>query len=67
MNYVLDFGKTLHTSIIYNETQSEAFKKYSNDTQSIILNVSKAVNDNVKLSINSNLMLKIIMILIQVY
>ena len=26
MNYVLDFGKTLHTSIIYNETQSEAFK-----------------------------------------
>ena len=58
MNYVLDFGKTLHTSIIYNETQSEAFKKYSNDTQSIILNVSKAVNDNVKLSINSNLDVK---------
>ena len=58
MNYQLNFGKTFNTSIVYNETQSEAFSSLSNDTQSLVMDISKKINENIKLSINTNLDIK---------
>ena len=58
MNYSLNLEKNINMSIIYNETQSEAFKDLSNDTQSIILGLSKEISKNIILSFNSNLDLK---------
>ena len=39
MNYELSYNKFLNTSITYNETQSEAYRNLSTDTQSIIMNI----------------------------
>ena len=59
MNYELNFNdKLLNTSLIYNETQSEAFKNLSNDTQSIYFNISKKINENINASFSSNLDVK---------
>ena len=58
MNYELNFEKYLKTSLIYNETQTEAFKDLSNDTQSIVLGISKKINDNLNIKIGSNLDVK---------
>ena len=58
MNYELSYNKFLNTSVIYNETQSEAYRNLSTDTQSIIMNISKKINDNVNLHFNSNLDVK---------
>ena len=41
MNYEINFEKFVKTSLIYNETQSEVYKNLSNDTQSIVLGISK--------------------------
>ena len=46
----INFEKAnLNLSLIYNETQSEAYRNLSNDTQSVVIKVSKKINDNVKL------------------
>ena len=58
MNYSINFEKDISFSLIYNETQSEAFKDLSNDTQSIILNISKKINKNINFAFNSNLDVK---------
>ena len=58
MNYELNFERYLKTSLIYNETQTEAFKDLSNDTQSIVLGISKKINDNLNIKIGSNLDVK---------
>ena len=58
MNYELSFDNFFNTSLIYNETQSEAFKDLSNDTQAIVINISKNINDNVKINFESNLDVK---------
>ena len=58
MNYELSYNKFLNTSVIYNETKSEAYRNLSTDTQSIIMNISKKINDNVNLHFNSNLDVK---------
>ena len=58
MNYELSYNKFLNTSITYNETQSEAYRNLSTDTQSIIMNISKKMNDNVNINFNSNLDVK---------
>ena len=58
MNYSIDFEKNINFSLIYNETQSDAFKNLSNDTQSIIFGVSKKINENIKIGLNSNLDVK---------
>jgi len=58
MNYELNFEKLVKTSLIYNETQSEAYDTLSNDTQSIVLGISKKVNDNININIESNLDVK---------
>ena len=58
MNYEINFQKFLNTSLVYNETQSEAYSNLSNDTQSIILGISKKVNDNISFNIDTNLDVK---------
>ena len=58
MNYELSYNKFLNTSVIFNETQSEAYRNLSTDTQSIIMNISKKINDNVNIHFNSNLDVK---------
>ena len=58
MNYSLNIEKKINMSLIYNETQSEAFKDLSTDTQSIILGLSKKVNKNLIIGFNSNLDIK---------
>ena len=58
MNYELSYNEFLNTSVIYNETQSEAYRNLSTDTQSIIMNISKKINDNVNIHFNSNLDVK---------
>jgi lipopolysaccharide assembly outer membrane protein LptD (OstA) len=58
MNYEINFKKFINTSLIYNETQSEAYSNLSNDTQSIVLGISKKVNDNININIDSNLDVK---------
>ena len=58
MNYSLNFENFIDFSLNYNETQSEAFKYLSNDTQSITLDISKKINENINLSFNSNLDVK---------
>ena len=49
---------SLHQGLNYNETQKEAFKDLSNDTQSLNIGISKKINDNIKLNYNSNLDVK---------
>ena len=46
MNYEINFENFMKTSLIYNETQSEAYRNLSNDTQSVVIEVSKKINDN---------------------
>jgi len=58
MNYELNYEKFLKTSFVYNETQSEAYSNLSNDTQSIVLGISKKVNDNININIDTNLDVK---------
>ena len=58
MNYSIDYEKNINLSLMYNETQSDAFKNLSNDTQSIILGISKKINKNIDIGLNSNLDLK---------
>ena len=58
MNYEINFEKILNTSLIYNETQSEAYRNLSNDTQSVVIKVSKKINNNVKINFESNLDVK---------
>ena len=58
MNYTLMFEEPIKISLNYNETQKEAFKDLSNDSQSLNIGFSKRINDNVELSLNSNLDVK---------
>ena len=58
MNYEINFENLVNTSLIYNETQSDAYNSFSNDTQSIVLNVSKKINENININFESNLDVK---------
>ena len=58
MNYGINFEKFVKASLIYNETQSEAYKNLSNDTQSIVFGISKKINDNININIDTNLDVK---------
>ena len=58
MNYKINFEKFVNTSLIYNETQSEAYGNLSNDTQTIVIGMSKKINDNFNININTNLDVK---------
>ena len=58
MNYEINIENFMKTSLIYNETQSEAYRNLSNDTQSVVIKVSKKINDNVNINFESNLDVK---------
>ena len=58
MNYYLTYSNLFDFGIGYNETNSNAFKGLSSDTQSLSSSISKNLNDNVVLSVNSDLDLK---------
>ena len=58
MNYAINLISPLLLNINYNETQADAFKSLSNNTQSIDLSISKQINENLKLNYLSNLDVK---------
>jgi len=58
MNYSFSLNSPVDLSLNYNETQSNAFKNLSRDTQSINFGITKKINDNVNLSYNTNLDVK---------
>ena len=58
MNYHLNYTGFLDLRLNYNETEARAFKGLSSDTKSLNASVSKNVNKNFIISLNSNLDLK---------
>ena len=58
MNYEINLEKFFKTSLIYNETQSEAYRNLSSDTQSVVIKVSKKINNNININFVSNLDVK---------
>jgi LPS-assembly protein len=58
MNYSIYFEDPFNLSLIYNETQSEAFKNQSNDTQSINFSITKKLNENINLGYSADLDVK---------
>ena len=58
MNYSIYFEDPFNLSLNYNETQSEAFKNKSNDTQSINFSITKKLNNNINLGYSSDLDVK---------
>ena len=58
MNYSIDIDDPLKVSIRYYETQSEAFKNLSKNSQSLSIGISKQYNDNFFLGFNSSMDVK---------
>ena len=58
MNYSLDYNDRVQLNLNYNETNSKAFKDISSDTQSLGVILGKKINNNIKVSMSSNLNLK---------
>ena len=58
MNYSLTYSSLFDLYLNYNETNSGAFKGLSSDTQSLDTGLSKKINENAIISLNSNLDLK---------
>jgi len=58
MNYYLDYYNKIDLSVNYNETNALAYKDVSTDTQSLGLNLGKKINENIKISFDTNLNLK---------
>jgi len=58
MNYSLNYSSIFDLDLTYNETNSGAFKGLSSDTQSLNAGLSKKINENAIISLNSVLDLK---------
>jgi len=58
MNYSLDYSEGIQLNLNYNETNSQAFKNISSDTQSLGVILGKKINNNIEISMSSNLNLK---------
>ena len=58
MNYSLDYSEKIEMNLNYNETDAQAFKNMSMDTQSLGVNLGKKINENIKISMSSDLDLK---------
>ena len=52
------FFDKFELNLDYNETESNSFRNLSSDTKSLGLNIGKGINDNISVSISSNLDLK---------
>ena len=58
MNYKIHFNKIFDTEVIYNETRKIAFKKLTEDTESLRFSLLKDLNDNMSIQYSSSLDLK---------
>ena len=58
MNYDLSYSNLLNFNLFYNETDGDSYKTSSSDTQSLGLGIGRKVNENIKLSLNSNMDIK---------
>ncbi len=58
MNYSLEYNDKIQLGLNYNETNSQAFKDMSSDTQSLGVILGKKINNNIEISMSSNLNLK---------
>ena len=58
MNYSLGYSNMFDLNLDYNETDAQAFEHSSSSTQSLGLDVGKKLNDNIKISFNSDMDLK---------
>ena len=58
MNYSFHLKNPIELTLNYNQTQRDAYKSYSKDTESINFIILKKINNNINLSYNSNLDLK---------
>ena len=58
MNYSLGYSNMFDLNLDYNETDAQAFEHSSSSTQSLGLDVGKELNDNIKISFNSDMDLK---------
>ena len=58
MNYFLNYSNFIDLKLNYNETDAKAFKGLSTDTKSLGTNIEKKINDNLILSLSSDIDLK---------
>ena len=58
MNYFLNYSNFIDLKLNYNETDAKAFKGLSTDTKSLGTNLEKKINDNLILSLSSDIDLK---------
>ena len=58
MNYFFQYSDIVDLELNYNETDAKAFNGLSTDTKSLGASIGKKLNDNVLLSISSDLDLK---------
>ena len=58
MNYYFEYSGKFNLKLNYNETDSRAFESLSTDTQFLGASIEKKLNDNVLLSLSSDLDLK---------
>ena len=58
MNYFFQYNDVVDLTLNYNETDAKAFQNLSTDTQFLEASLGKKMNDNVFLSVSSDLDLK---------
>ena len=58
MNYFFQYNDVVDLTLNYNETDAKAFQNLSTDTQFLGASIGKKMNDNVFLSVSSDLDLK---------
>ena len=58
MNYFFEYSDIINLKLNYNETDAKAFDSSSTDTQFLGTSIEKKLNENVLLSISSDLDLK---------
>ena len=58
MNYFLGYSNSIDLKLNYNETDAKAFESLSTDTQFLGASIEKRLNENIMLSVSSDLDLK---------
>ena len=58
MNYSFTYPELLNLNLQYNETDKNAFRDLSSDTQSLKVGILKNINENINIGMNSNIDLK---------
>ena len=58
MNYFFEYSNIINLKLNYNETDAKAFEGLSSDTQFLEASIEKNLNENILMSLSSNLDLK---------